>query len=304
VEHPGAGPWAPLQSPDVREALTGALLNLLISDCLTTAAARGVHLLPDRVSACANAAAHLVPGLLRDSAHALTAVLGAAHFDQRGRYGTFARMLRDLSLLARANAAATGPQALLVAQLPYLARASWFRDAEPPEALLRPWHDLPPADLAGVAPTAGADPLVPVLLHSAGADGPQGDLVAAFVGELHDLKGQLTAFPPGSVSSMPRLSALADRYALVCAAAASLGIWRAHHLARRDTLLADPAWITGALHRLGRYLGLAVPDLPEHSRGRLLDAVLDRHDRRVSYDLHETPLVPGPQASPPVRTRR
>ncbi|MFS8200180.1 acyl-CoA dehydrogenase [Streptomyces sp. CWNU-52B] len=305
VEHPGAGSWAPLRDPHVREALTGALLNLLISDCLTTAAARGLHLLPDRVSACATAAAHLVPRLLRDTAYALTAVLGAAHFDRRGPYGTFGRTLRDLSLLTRANAGNTGALALLSAQLPRLARESWFRDSRrPPAALLRPWLDLPPARLAAVAPMSGADPLVPVLLSGAGADGPQGDLVAAFVGELRDLKDRFTALDPGAVPSTPLLLALADRYALVCAAAAGLGVWREYHLTRRDTLLADPVWITGALHRLGRYLGSAVPDPPEDLERRLLDAVLDRHEQRISYDLHATPVGPGPEADLPARTGR
>nr|WSY56585.1 acyl-CoA/acyl-ACP dehydrogenase [Streptomyces sp. NBC_00886] len=302
VEHPAEGSWDPLRSPHVREALAGALLDLLISDSLTTVAARGIHLLPDRVSVCATAAAYLVPKLLRDTAHALTTVLGAAHFDHRGRYGAFGRMLRDLSLLARQNAGTMGPQAMLIAQLPYVARESWFRDADPPEALLRPWEDLPSADLSAVAPSSRTDPLMPVLLSGAGAGGPQGALVAAFIGELQDLRGQFAALCPGTGWSAPRV--LADRYALVCAAAASLGIWREHHLARRDTLLADPAWITGALHRLGRYLGLAVPDLPEHLGRRLLDAVLDRHEQRISYDLHEAPLVPGPEENRPGRTRR
>lgn len=291
VEHRADDPYGPLRSPYGRDVLTGALLDLLISDSIALAAARGIHLLPDRVSACAAAAAYTVPKLLQDSAHDLSTVLGEAYFDVKGRYGAFGRMVRDLPLLGQGHAGTAARQAMLVAQLPHLARNSWLVDEEPPAALLRPWEDLPPADLAALSPAGASDPVVPVLAACAGADGELGELVTAFLGELRELRDRFARIAPGDGLSTPDTLALTDRYALVCAAAASLGVWREHHSARPGTFLADPAWITGALHRLGVLLGLDVPKAPQESVERLLfDTVMDRYERRRSYDLHETSL--------------
>ncbi|MEU9736280.1 acyl-CoA dehydrogenase [Streptomyces sp. NPDC048002] len=291
VDHRAEDPYGPLRSPYGREVLTGALLDLLIGDSIALAAARGIHLLPDRVSACAAAAAYTVPKLLQDSAHDLSTVLGEAYFDSKGRYGAFGRMVRDLPLLGQGHAGTAARQAMLVAQLPHLARTSWLTEEEPPAALLRPWEDLPPADLSALTPAGAADPVVPVLTACTGADGELGALVDAFLGELRELRDRFARITPGAGLSTPDTLALTDRYALVCAAAASLGVWREHRDARPGTFLADPAWITGALHRLGVLLGLDVPKAPQESVERLLfDTVMDRYERRLSYDLYETSL--------------
>ncbi|WP_282700268.1 acyl-CoA dehydrogenase family protein [Streptomyces sp. CC219B] len=291
VEHKDQDPYGPLRSPYGREVLTGALLDLLVSDSVALAAARGIHLLPDRVSACAAAAAYTVPKLLQDSAHDLSTVLGEAYFDSKGRYGAFGRMVRDLPLLGQGHAGTAARQAMLVAQLPHLARDSWLVDDQPPAGLLRPWEDLPPADLGALAAAGTSDPVVPVLQDCAGADGELGELVAAFLGELRQLRERFARMEPGAGLSAPDTLALTDRYALVCAAAASLGVWREHRGARPGTFLADPAWITGALHRLGVLLGLDVPKAPHEAvEQRLFDAVLERYEQRRSYDLYETCL--------------
>ncbi|MGW5636890.1 acyl-CoA dehydrogenase [Streptomyces sp. NPDC003832] len=291
VDHRAEDPYGPLRSPYGREVLTGALLDLLIGDSITLAAARGIHLLPDRVSACAAAAAYTVPKLLQDSAHDLSTVLGEAYFDTKGRYGAFGRMVRDLPLLGQGHAGTAARQAMLLAQLPHLARNSWLNDEETPAALLRPWEDLPPADLAALAPAGASDPVVPVLSACDGADGELGALVTAFLGELRELRDRFARITPGDGLSSPDTLALTDRYALVCAAAASLGVWREHRAERPGSFLADPAWITGALHRLGVLLGLDVPKAPSESVERLLfETVMDRYERRRSYDLYETSL--------------
>ncbi|MGW0913813.1 acyl-CoA dehydrogenase [Streptomyces sp. NPDC002784] len=292
VENRGDDPYGPLKSTYGREVLTGALLDLLISDSIALAAARGIHLLPDRVSACAAAAAYTVPKLLQDSAHDLSTVLGEAYFDGKGPYGAFGRMARDLPLLAQGHAGTAARQAMLVAQLPHLARTSWLVDDEPPAALLRPWEDLPPADLGTLAPAGIADPIVPVLSACAGLGDELGELVTAFLGELRQLRGRFARITPGDGLSTPDTLALTDRYALVCAAAASLGVWREHRDARPGTFLADPAWITGALHRLGALLGLDTPKAPQEAvERRLFEAVLERYELKRSYDLYETNLA-------------
>lgn len=89
----------------------------------------------------------------------------------------------------------------------------------------------------------------------------------------------------------PRNFALADRYTMVLAAAGCLGVWREQALAGTDTFLADPAWPSAVLHRLGRRLGLSLPDSVAACEQRVLAEALDRlHDHR-SYDLYGSALA-------------
>jgi hypothetical protein len=87
------------------------------------------------------------------------------------------------------------------------------------------------------------------------------------------------------------------------AAACCLGTWREQARTGTDAFLADPAWPSAVLHRLGRRLGLSLPDLPPARPGarggspisaceeRVLAEALDRlHDRR-SYDLYGSALA-------------
>jgi hypothetical protein len=88
----------------------------------------------------------------------------------------------------------------------------------------------------------------------------------------------------------PQVFGLTDRYTLVLAAAACLGVWREQQ-AEGESFLADPSWPTAALYRIARRLGLPLPDRPTAEERRILAEVLARLHGRRSYDLYGSQLA-------------
>ncbi|GGU59352.1 acyl-CoA dehydrogenase family protein [Streptomyces lavendofoliae] len=293
----------------VRDVLTGGFLDLLLIDCLALVATRGLHLLPKQMSAYAAAAAYLAPKLVSESMDEMSAVLGEATFAEDGMYGMFQKQLRDLPVTSLGHAGSAGRQVSLLPQLPYFARHAWFADPEAPAALFAPDDDLPPLDLTRPALLGDGDPLAATLVSStdlledtAPPDGleEEGRAVLRFLArslttELGDLRKAFAEVPLSDRSALasPHNFGLADRYTLVLAAAACLGVWRGRRTAAgaAGTFLADAAWPTAALYRLCRRLGLPLPDRPTACERRVLAEVLARLHGRRSYDLYDSPLA-------------
>jgi alkylation response protein AidB-like acyl-CoA dehydrogenase len=63
--------------PHARATLVAAFLDLLVADCLATAVARGLHLLPHQSSGYAAAVKYCVPALVDEAMNGLAVVLGA-----------------------------------------------------------------------------------------------------------------------------------------------------------------------------------------------------------------------------------
>ncbi|MGK5627333.1 acyl-CoA dehydrogenase [Streptomyces sp. URMC 123] len=289
----------------VRDVLTGAFLDLLLSDCLALVATRGLHLLPNQMSAYAAAAAYLAPRLISESMDEMSAVLGEESFAEDGTYGMFQKQLRDLPVTSLGHAGSAGRQVSILPQLPFFARHSWFSDPEPPPALFDLRGPLPELDLGAPALLGDSDPLAAALITvtdllesgaspGAGADGEAQlrFLARGLTSELDELRKVFAEIAPGDRKALisPHSFGLADRYALVLAAAACLGVWRAQRDGA-DAFLADPAWPTAALYRLCRRLGLPLPDRPAASEQRVLAEVLGRLHGRRSYDLYGTALA-------------
>ncbi|WP_406320506.1 acyl-CoA dehydrogenase [Streptomyces sp. NBC_00519] len=304
----------------VRDVLTGAFLDLLLIDCLALVATRSLHLLPRQMSVYAASAAYLAPRLAAETMDEMSAVLGEESFAVSGAYGMFQKQLRDLPVTSLGHAGSAGRQVSILPQLPHFARHSWFAEKEAPAALFRPQEDLPPFDLPRLSLLGDSDPLAATLvactewLESADVTVPGREdwpllrsLARGFTGELADLARAFGEIDPGDRGALgsPRNFALADRYTMVLAAAGCLGVWREQALAGTDPFLADPAWPSAVLHRLGRRLGLSLPDSVATCEQRVLAEALDRlHDRR-SYDLYgsalarATPGEPGHAPTPP-----
>ncbi|GHH51155.1 acyl-CoA dehydrogenase family protein [Streptomyces candidus] len=290
----------------VRDVLSGALLDLLIIDCLALAATRALHLLPKQVSAYSAAAAYLAPKLTAESMDEMSAVLGEETFAEDGAYGMFQKQLRDLPVTSLGHAGSAGRQVSLLPQLPFFAQHAWFADPEAPARLFRLHEGLPPLDLSQPALLGDADPLAATLVASAdlfeteqlprrGTDaGALRFLVRALTVELDDLrKAFVDIGPDRKALSSPHSLGLADRYTLVLAAAACLGVWREQQCAGEsaDPFLSDTAWPTAVLYRLSRRLGLALPDRCAAAEQRVLAEVLARLRGRRSYDLYASPLA-------------
>lgn len=293
----------------VRDVLTGGFLDLLLIDCLALVATRALHLLPRQMSAYAAAAAYLAPKLVAESMDEMAAVLGEESFTEDGAYGMFQKQRRDLPVTSLGHAGSAGRQVSILPQLPYFARHAWFADPEPPAGLFRPHEALPALDLSQPALLGDGDPLAATLvatsdqLESAGPPGPDGSaghalrfLARSLTGELADLRKAFEVLPLGDREALasPHSFGLADRYTLVLAAAACLGVWREQQSApadRVDSFLADPAWTTAVLYRLARRLGLPLPDRPGACERRVLDEIVARLHNRRSYDLYSSPLA-------------
>ncbi|MCG3039313.1 acyl-CoA dehydrogenase family protein [Streptomyces fenghuangensis] len=302
-----AGGRSPLDVQHVRDVLTGAFLDLLLSDCLALVATRGLHLMPRQTSAYAAAAAYLAPKIVAESMDGMSAVLGEESLARDGAYAMFAKQLRDLPVTSLGHAGSAGRQVSLLPQLPFFARHVWFNDAEAPAGLFRLHGDLPPLDPAGPALLGDSDPLAATLVatdgllgsddlpgDAPGDRGALGTLTRALVAELGELRTAFAGIGADDRAALidPRSFALADRYALVLAAAACLGVWREQRSGgAAGPFLADPAWPTAALYRLCRRLGLPLPERPAACESRVLAEVLARLHGRRSYDLYGTHLA-------------
>ncbi|MFB8272880.1 acyl-CoA dehydrogenase [Streptomyces sp. NPDC055955] len=293
----------------VRDVLTGGFLDLLIIDCLALVATRALHLLPRQMSAYAAAAAYLAPKLVAESLNEMSSVLGEETFAEDGAYAMFQKQRRDLPVTALGHAGSAGRQVSILPQLPYFARHAWFADPEPPSDLFRPDRPLPPLDLSQPALLGDGDPLAATLVactdlleaaeprDETGLGGPAlRFLTRVLTGELAELKKAFEKVAEGDreALSSPQSFGLSDRYTLVLAAAACLGVWREQRSAAHghaDAFLAAPAWVTVVLYRLVARLGLPLPDRPVEPERLVLAEVVARLQDRRSYDLYASPLA-------------
>ncbi len=275
--------------PLVRATLADAFVDLLSCDCLTTVAARAVHLLPGQTSIYAAAAKAFVPAVLRDAMHRLSLVLGAHFYLRQGRYAIFGKHLRDLPAHTFGHAGRAACQLTMLPQLLMLARRSWLTTEPAEPALFRLSGPLPPLRYDRLAVTSSADPLAVSLLAGvdAVADREVRAASAPFVAALRELDGQVSALTPRDVgpAASPDAFALTARYAAVLAASACLNVWRHSE----DRFLSDPAWLLAALGRLAARI-----DRPTDGRAAdhpLFPELTARFEQSRSFDLAAQPVA-------------
>lgn len=291
-----------------RPVFTAAFADLLLCDALCLATTRATSLMPHRTSGVyAASTRYLVPKILSESVYDMAIVLGRALYDKDGPYGCFQKHVRDLPVITLGHAGSASCLATVIPQLPLLAEVAWFGGEPAPGVLFEADGPLPPLDLGAFRPRAGHDPVMASLVVAAergGADDLPGGadilrrLTHGFLGELRSLGERCRALYASGADTLlgPEMSALADRYAHVLAAAACLGVWRREREVRPEGFLAGPAWVTTALLRLaGRIGGLPglreLPDIPEEFADRMANEALTRFDTPKSFDLYDTPLA-------------
>ncbi|MFI0264689.1 acyl-CoA dehydrogenase [Streptomyces sp. NPDC017056] len=283
-----------------RTVLAGVFAGLLVGDSMAAAVLRALSLLPGSAHLAAAGLKYLVPDLLRDDLEELATVLGAGGYSRDTDQGMLTKLLRDLPAAGLGHAGTAACQAVVIPQLPLLARRSWGTEAEPPDALFTA-GPLPALDLARLEVAGGGDFLIAALkaaaarLSDAGAPGPYDGtlraLASAFEDALRELRESCLALEPGDRTALasPALCALADRHAVLSAVGAALATWERHR--HTGSFLADPAWLVLALQRYGRRLGLNLPPLPDPCVERVAEELLARFRAGRSFDLHDTPLA-------------
>jgi len=252
-----------------RRALGASFLDLLLCDSLLLAATRAVHIMPGESSLVTAAAKYLVPRVLEQAVTDLAPALGRGFQHRAGEVGTFRKQVRDIAALPPGHAGSAAALASILPQLPVLARRSWMIDPCAPPELFQPDGRVPRLDPAALRAAAPADSLFNTLPGAAdviesmsGLGDRAAELRAAtraLVAEAAMLRKDCRSLPERDHAALanPRGYALAERYALLLAAAAALGVWLEAHNRRDAGFLADPAWVTGALGRVCLRLGVS-----------------------------------------------
>jgi len=282
--------------PHARSVLVGAFLDLLACDCLATVGARALHLLPRQTSVFAAAVEYVVPKLLREIGYELSLLLGARSYLREGPQAIFQKNSRDVRMASFGQENPAVCQPTMIPQLPRLAQRSWLRASSAPDGLFRFGEPLAALDFGCLEVTArGEDSLSAELVtghEELAAEPVLGALVGRFAAELRQLRDDCVELPPRdlTVTAGKRSFTLADRYATVLTAAASLGVWRRNR-DRADPFLRDTAWIIGVLRRLGARLGDDPGPAPGGFERHVFAELRARLDSGRTFDLAGTWLA-------------
>lgn len=87
--------------PHARQELVASFLDILICDCVSIAAVRALHVVPEQMSLIASIIKYFVPKTVEGLIHRLSAVLGARHYLREGHYwGIFQKIMRDHAIIS------------------------------------------------------------------------------------------------------------------------------------------------------------------------------------------------------------
>ncbi|MDX3457599.1 acyl-CoA dehydrogenase [Streptomyces sp. ME02-8801-2C] len=289
---------ASLRTPRTRAALVDAFTDLLLCDTLALVATRGLHLLPREGPTLSAVVKYLLPTVLTEMVYDLSIVLGAESYASQGPYAVFQKSARDLPMIGLGPVGSTASRAAIVTHLRRLPGLRAPVDEEVPAALFQPFGQV----LPGLRPeelTRAADvdsllgTLESTLWQASAADG--GELEKALAGYAAALDAELARLRRASADLADRPEggpglrgfALAERYALITAGAACLGV-RRYHSGSPDDFLSGPAWAVMVLFRILRRLDPGTPEPPRVGEEQLLDELLHRFDDARSYDLYAT----------------
>ncbi|EPH39678.1 hypothetical protein STRAU_7254 [Streptomyces aurantiacus JA 4570] len=288
------------RNPQARRTLSGAFTDLLICDSLALAATRAAGLGLGITGVYAAAAKYLLPILLHDCVHELSVLLGSSIYVRDGEFGIFQKHVRDLPVTSLGHAGAAAALSTISPELSALARRSWLTDAPGEPALFTPRADLPALDFRRLGTFATHDVLCAELAAAESCDhSGAGEhaavlrpLLGHLAGELRRLREACAALAPLSRHSLanPHTYALADRYTLVLAAAACLGVWR-HQQGSTDDFLARPEWLVTALLRICTRLGIGTPATAPGPEAEVFTELSRRFTHASSFDLYDTPLA-------------
>ncbi|MFD9074671.1 acyl-CoA dehydrogenase [Streptomyces lasiicapitis] len=288
------------RNPQARRTLAGAFTDLLICDSLALASTRAAGLALGITGVYAAATKYLLPILLHDAVHELSVLLGSRIYVRDGEFGIFQKHVRDLPVTSLGHAGAAAALSTISPELSALARRSWLTSAPGDAALFTLREDLPALDFTRLGTPAAADVLCAELAAAQSLDTAAAGEHAALLhtlagrltGELRRLREACAALAPLSRHSLanPHTYALADRYTLLLAAAACLGVWR-HQQGSADTFLAAPHWLITALLRICTRLGLGTPAHAPGPEAEVFTELTRRFTQASSFDLYDTPLA-------------
>ncbi|KHJ61488.1 hypothetical protein NCPPB3923_18470 [Burkholderia glumae] len=290
-----------VDQPLARTRLAEAFADLLACDAFCMVAANAARVVPAELSLHAAALKALVPGVLIGAMNGLAAVVGAHSYLREGEMAMFQKLLRDLQPVGFGHASRASCLMTILPQLPLVARRAWQSDAPAPAALFALDCEAGALSFDALSiTTGGRDSLAPALRAFA-REAPDPHLPAMtawqarLAAEFDSLAERAALLRASDVTpdAAPESFALAGRYAVLLAATACIGLWRAQRNGG-DDFLSRPAWVLAALHRLGTMLGDARSPLPEPLVDALHEELARRHDDGRGFDLLAHSLAPSP----------
>ncbi|MER5470362.1 acyl-CoA dehydrogenase family protein [Streptomyces sp. NPDC002685] len=309
--------------PYVTESLANAYLSLLVAECESLVAMRGLHLYTEQFSIWANLAKVQVARLVDFNSKVLSRTLGARYFMRSAEHvGTFQKMLRDGAVVSVFDGSEPVCLDSLALQLPALAKAHGQDADEDWRPLYDLRADLPPFEpdrvsvfgrgrdatfaslpalisrLAGLSPSAGCDEDRLAVLRGQTEELRQElDALLARVQEVRRWAAARPARASASAKSTPpRLIRVAEELSALHAKVAALGIW----LFNRDHLgefFADGEWLQAALARrqVHQY---EVGDLDPATAWRLFSRMNSQHADNEFFSVRRMRMAePGARAA-------
>lgn len=296
--------------PYVTESLANAYLSLLVAECESLVAMRGLHLYTDEFSIWGNMAKVQVARLVDFNSKVLARTLGARYFMRAPEHaGMFQKMLRDGAVVSVFDGSEPVCLDSITLQLAAMAKAYARPRDEDWSTLYDLRAELPAFDparvsvfgrgrdatfaslpalisrLAELSPSAGCDADRLAVLRVR-AEELQQDLDALFqrVHEVRRWSASEAAQPSRSTKTTPpRLMRLAEELCALHAKVAALGVW----LYNRDHLgrfFADGEWLQAALAR-DQVHQYEVGDLEPPTARKLFDRMNSQRDDNEFFSL-------------------
>jgi alkylation response protein AidB-like acyl-CoA dehydrogenase len=255
-----------LELPYARHLIVCAFADAVIAECVTTTAARTVHVAPAQLRVTSAVAKYFVPTVIEGAIRTLSVALGARHYLRSEQsHGIFQKLMRDNEVVSLFDGSTVVTLDSLASLLPRLAvlRKSATPDDDVLDALFTPGRSLPPLDLGRVTlATEGSEvvaALGPSALHLAylkGRSGLDGDLHAAacalakaFSAELQKDEAVLLGPRTPERHKSPQVFEYAKRYCVYFAASACIQTWLRSR-EKRSGFVARPEWLVLVLARL------------------------------------------------------
>ncbi|MFF2376608.1 acyl-CoA dehydrogenase family protein [Streptomyces xiamenensis] len=263
--------------PYVSESLANSYLNLLVAECVSLVAMRGLHLYIEEFSVWGNAAKIQVARLVDLNSKVLARLLGARNYMRAPDHaGIFQKMLRDGSIVSVFDGSEPVCLDSISLQLAAMAKSHRTPRDEDWSALYDLRAPLPEFEpsrvrvfgrgrdavlaslpaligkLAAVRPSTGCDEERLAVLRSRAEELRDAlDALFAQVGEVRQTPADRTGRPPASAkTTSPRLIRLAEELCSLHAKVAVLGVWL-HNRDHLDAFFADGEWLQAVLSRGG-----------------------------------------------------
>ncbi|CAN5410959.1 acyl-CoA dehydrogenase [soil metagenome] len=107
--------------PQAQKTLVDAFTDLLIADCASLAAARGLHIVPEQFSVWSAIAKYFVPTTIENLIRDLAIVLGARYYLREAHNsGIFQKLLRDCGVISLFDGSTVVNLSVICAQIPSL----------------------------------------------------------------------------------------------------------------------------------------------------------------------------------------